>query len=294
MKKEFDAEHQDSFPTNNTINSRILKLRKDLGLTQPQFANRLGISQGHLHRIEKDKVAVSDKIIKQISLTLKVNEGWIKLGIGDIFYTTPPKRFDSDSFRRDSSQDNGIGLRIKKLRKKLKMTQINFARDIGISISWMRQIESMNYTISDKLLAEIANRYNASLPWLLRNEGEMFIDDSDNRKDSFPSNFEKKGFPLNQELIDWIESSEELRKELWQRKEKNRKARTIIINPDDDIQVRYEMLRAVESGQMNISEACENFGFSRETYYKYLKAYKESGIAGLITEHRGPRGHRKK
>ena len=106
----------------------------------------------------------------------------------------------------------------------------------------------------------------------------------------------KNHFPVNDKMLDWLNREDSVREALWNLMVGKPASiqSGIRINPDDDIQVRYEMLRAVESGQMNISEACENFGFSRETYYKYLKAYKESGIAGLITEHRGPRGHRNK
>lgn len=61
----------------------------------------------------------------------------------------------------------------------------------------------------------------------------------------------------------------------------------------DLIQVKYEMLRRVESDGWNVTRAADRFGFSRPTYYQAKEAFEEDGLWGLVPERRGPRGPHK-
>ena len=61
----------------------------------------------------------------------------------------------------------------------------------------------------------------------------------------------------------------------------------------DIMQVKYEMLRAVEKDEMDVTAAAEAFGFSRVSFYQIKKDYEASGIAGLAPQKRGPHGSRK-
>jgi len=64
-------------------------------------------------------------------------------------------------------------------------------------------------------------------------------------------------------------------------------------DPDDLVQVRYEMLRSVRSGELPATVAALAFGVSRATYYQSLAAFQRQGIAGLLPQKRGPRGAHK-
>jgi transposase len=61
----------------------------------------------------------------------------------------------------------------------------------------------------------------------------------------------------------------------------------------DLIQVRYEMVRRVQSDGASISEAAQAFGVSRPTYYQAQRALEEDGLAGLVPKRRGPRAPHK-
>ena len=61
----------------------------------------------------------------------------------------------------------------------------------------------------------------------------------------------------------------------------------------DLVQVKYEMLRAVEKDRREVSSTSAAYGFSRVSYYQIKKEYDESGVAGLIPKKRGPKGSRK-
>ena len=64
-------------------------------------------------------------------------------------------------------------------------------------------------------------------------------------------------------------------------------------DPDDMIQVKYEMLRQVRIEQEPITEAARAFGFSRPSFYQAQLAFNQNGLPGLIPQKRGPRsGHK--
>jgi transposase len=64
-------------------------------------------------------------------------------------------------------------------------------------------------------------------------------------------------------------------------------------DPLDLVQVKYEMLRRVSNENASVSNATEEYGVSRPTYYQTKASFDESGLAGLVPKKRGPRGPHK-
>jgi len=64
-------------------------------------------------------------------------------------------------------------------------------------------------------------------------------------------------------------------------------------DPRDLVQVKYEMLRRVETEAQSVTEAAARFGFSRPSFYQALSAFEQSGVAGLIPHKRGPKAAHK-
>jgi len=62
---------------------------------------------------------------------------------------------------------------------------------------------------------------------------------------------------------------------------------------DDLLQVKYEMLRRVHADGWPVARSAAAFGFSRVTYYKTEKAFREDGLDGLVPRKRGPKGGHK-
>lgn len=61
----------------------------------------------------------------------------------------------------------------------------------------------------------------------------------------------------------------------------------------DMVQVRYEMVRRHRVDGVAISETSNNFGVSRPTFYKALRALQKAGLPGLLPSQRGPKdGHK--
>jgi transposase len=64
-------------------------------------------------------------------------------------------------------------------------------------------------------------------------------------------------------------------------------------DPDDMVQVKYEMLRQVRVEQQPVTQAAKAFGFSRPSFYQAQLAFEQNGLPGLIPQKRGPRsGHK--
>ena len=60
-------------------------------------------------------------------------------------------------------------------------------------------------------------------------------------------------------------------------------------DPEDLVQVRYEMLRSVQMGERTAVAAAAVFGVSRATFYQAQYSFDQEGISGLIPKKRGPR-----
>ena len=64
-------------------------------------------------------------------------------------------------------------------------------------------------------------------------------------------------------------------------------------DPQDLVQVKYEMLRQVGVDKQPFSQAAKTFGLSRPSFYQAQAAFQETGLAGLLPHERGPRsGHK--
>jgi transposase len=78
---------------------------------------------------------------------------------------------------------------------------------------------------------------------------------------------------------------EQVRDELFQQNE--------FFDPQDLVQVKYEMLRRVRVDHKPIRRAAQDFGFSRPSVYQARAAFERAGLPGLLPAKRGPRGAHK-
>jgi transcriptional regulator with XRE-family HTH domain len=63
---------------------RIFEIRKKLGLTQSEFAERVGLSHTTISTTEANKTPLTKSNIRLICLTFGVNEAWLRDGTGDM------------------------------------------------------------------------------------------------------------------------------------------------------------------------------------------------------------------
>lgn len=67
------------------MKERLKELRFQLGLTQQQFCDRLGISRGNLAKWESSDIMPSAATISLICKTFLCSEKWLRTGEGDPF-----------------------------------------------------------------------------------------------------------------------------------------------------------------------------------------------------------------
>lgn len=67
------------------VKERLLKIRKEQNLTQDEFAGKLGLSKNYIWQIEKGERNPSDRTIKDVCRTFRVNYDWLVDGIGDMY-----------------------------------------------------------------------------------------------------------------------------------------------------------------------------------------------------------------
>jgi transposase len=60
-------------------------------------------------------------------------------------------------------------------------------------------------------------------------------------------------------------------------------------DPRDLLQVKYEMLRRMETENTPVTQAAREFGLSRPSFYQAHAAFQQGGLGGLIPQKRGPR-----
>lgn len=117
---------------NDSSKSRLIVLRELLGLSQSDFAEQIGITQGALSRLETGKSKLSLDTITQISQVFGIDCNWLINGQGNQFLNTiSPSRIPSQAEGQSAiTRDiNGSNL-IPMIREEAHAGYIKNCRDI--------------------------------------------------------------------------------------------------------------------------------------------------------------------
>lgn len=66
------------------MHNRIKEVRKSAGLTQQEFADRLGISRSNIGNYESGSRVPIDAAVKLICDKFHINEAWLRSGVGEM------------------------------------------------------------------------------------------------------------------------------------------------------------------------------------------------------------------
>lgn len=123
------------------LNDRISKVRKTLGLTQQEFAERIGMKRNSIAAIEIGH-NTSDRTIIAICREFNVEETWLRTGEGEMFCLTensPSKALDQKYNLSDFTSLTGkdianskLGMILRHLRMENGYTQQDVADILGI------------------------------------------------------------------------------------------------------------------------------------------------------------------
>ena len=78
------------------MNERIKELRKALGLTQQEFANRVGVKRNTIAQYETGRNPPIDAVVASICREFHVRESWLRTGEGPMY----TERNDDDELNR--------------------------------------------------------------------------------------------------------------------------------------------------------------------------------------------------
>lgn len=67
------------------MNNRFKEIRKAVGLTQAEMADKIGIKQSTVTAYETGNREVSDRTVKSICSVFSVSEDWLRYGEGEMF-----------------------------------------------------------------------------------------------------------------------------------------------------------------------------------------------------------------
>lgn len=67
------------------MNERIRLLRKELGLNQSDFGNKIGVKQGTVAGYESGARTPLDAVVSSICREFDANEEWLRTGEGEMF-----------------------------------------------------------------------------------------------------------------------------------------------------------------------------------------------------------------
>jgi transcriptional regulator with XRE-family HTH domain len=95
-----------------------------------------------------------------------------------------------------------MGRRIQAVKERLGLNQSSFARQLGVSQSFLSQVAAGKRKPSFELLYSLFTRFGVDLPWILTGAGEMFS--QQHRESRFAEQF--PGVPLEEEVMDLVKS----------------------------------------------------------------------------------------
>lgn len=90
------------------MNERIKQLRLELGLSQEEFGNRLGVGRGAITNIELNKVEPKPLFVSLICKTYGVRESWLRDGTGPMYTTMDEADELARIFAEIGASDDGL------------------------------------------------------------------------------------------------------------------------------------------------------------------------------------------
>ena len=93
------------------VGERIKELRKDLGLTQQEFADKLNIKRNAITNYEVQRNDPSDVVLSLICKTWNVNLDWLKEGKGDMYLSSPMDALEAYCKENNLGREEAIFLR---------------------------------------------------------------------------------------------------------------------------------------------------------------------------------------
>lgn len=121
-------------------NQRIRKIRKELDLTQQEFAERIGVSRANIGKYETGVSEPSTAVLSLICREFDIREEWLRTGEGEMYKPKPSDILDQLAYKYQFSNadyvivEKYVSLNPSK-RKELVENVLGFLHEIEASLS---------------------------------------------------------------------------------------------------------------------------------------------------------------
>lgn len=132
------------------MDERIKQIRRELGLTQTEFAERIGLKQNSIALIESGKRNISNQAVLSICREYGVNEEWLRTGTGEKM--TPDASDELEALVKKYDLSNADQVLIEKyvnLKAGSRETIINFITDVVAALDGVADPNSKAFPESD-------------------------------------------------------------------------------------------------------------------------------------------------
>lgn len=132
------------------MNERIKQIRRELGLTQAEFAERIGLKQNSIALIESGKRNISDQAVLSICREYGVNEEWLRTGDGDKFIPDSNDELEALAKKYDlSNADQVLIEKYVNLKPGSREAIINFITDVVAGLDGTADLNSKGDVYAD-------------------------------------------------------------------------------------------------------------------------------------------------
>ena len=173
---------------NTQVDKKIHDLRSYLGLSLRAFGEPIGYTGTHILRIEQKAVNPSEQFIQKVCEGLHVNPEYFT---GEMPVEQAVQKVEVDTA--------GAGQRLKTARVDRGLSMWELSRRAGISQPQISMLESGKYQVRRKAAEKLAAALEVGVDWLLTGDEE------------------KKAFPADKAMVDWLWQHPDVREELWER-----------------------------------------------------------------------------
>ena len=170
------------------MGDRIHDLRSYLGLSLSDLGRAIGYTGTHILRIEQEVVHPSERVIQKICDVFHVDPSYFT---GEMPVEQAVQKVEVDTA--------GAGQRLKTARVDRGLSMWELSRRAGISQPQISMLESGKYQVRRKAAEKLAAALEVGVDWLLTGDEE------------------KKDFPADKAMVDWLWQHPDVREELWER-----------------------------------------------------------------------------
>lgn len=118
------------------MKDRIKKVRRELDLTQQEFADRLGVKRGAIANYEVGRNEPVDSIIALICREFHVNEEWLRYGTGDMFSSEPEDELQALTEKYGlTAADRTLIEKFLTLKAESRNAVIHFIEDVATALT---------------------------------------------------------------------------------------------------------------------------------------------------------------